>query len=237
MIGHTTVGAGTGPNPFYVQGGQVFLTGPYRGAPFGLSVVVPAVAGPFDLGNVVVRAAIEVDPHTAQITVVSDPLPRILDGIPLAVRAVNRQHRPAQLHVQSDRLRTAVRGRVAHKHSRRKRERLKPFPGCELREPPIQTCVHRQHTGQDRQAQRREPHRQGQLPRRGGEHQIGALLAFFDEEPAMARLCILESLGAGPQALERRTRIVRALIAAVDEGRTEARLGKRPPPLTATAGA
>jgi hypothetical protein len=89
LIGHTTVAAGTGPNPFWVQGSQVFLTGPYKGAPFGLSVVVPAVAGPFNLGTVVVRAAIHVDPHTAQITVVSDPLPTILDGIPLDVRTVN----------------------------------------------------------------------------------------------------------------------------------------------------
>jgi hypothetical protein len=89
LIGHTTVAAGSGPNPFWVQGGLVFLTGPYKGAPFGLSVVVPAVAGPFNLGNVVVRAAISVDPHTAQITVSSDPLPTILQGIPLDVRTVN----------------------------------------------------------------------------------------------------------------------------------------------------
>ena len=89
LIGHTTVAAGSGPDPFYVQGGQVFLTGPYKGAPFGLSVVVPAVAGPFNLGSVVVRAAIGVDPHTAQITVVSDPLPTILQGVPLDVRTVN----------------------------------------------------------------------------------------------------------------------------------------------------
>ncbi len=89
LIGHTTVAAGSGPDPFWVQGGQVFLTGPYKGAPFGLSVVVPAVAGPFNLGTVVVRAAISVDPHTAQITVTSDPLPTILQGIPLDVRTVN----------------------------------------------------------------------------------------------------------------------------------------------------
>jgi hypothetical protein len=89
LIGHTTVAAGAGPNPFWVQGGQVFLTGPYKGSPFGLSVVVRAVAGPFDLGNVVVRAAIHVDPHTAQVTVTSDPLPTILQGIPLAIRTVN----------------------------------------------------------------------------------------------------------------------------------------------------
>jgi uncharacterized repeat protein (TIGR01451 family) len=89
LIGHTTVAVGPGPDPLYVQGGQVFLTGPYKGAPFGLSIVVPAVAGPFNLGNVVVRAAVAVDPHTAQITVSSDPLPRILDGVPLQIRTVN----------------------------------------------------------------------------------------------------------------------------------------------------
>jgi hypothetical protein len=89
MIGHATAAAGAGPEPYVVQGGQVFLTGPYKGAPFGLSIVVPAVAGPYDLGNVVVRAAIHVDPHTARITVVSDPLPTILQGIPLQVRKVN----------------------------------------------------------------------------------------------------------------------------------------------------
>jgi hypothetical protein len=88
LIGHTTAGAGPGPTPVYL-GGQVFLTGPYHGAPFGLSIVVPAVAGPFNLGNVVVRAAISVDPNTTQLTVTSDPLPRILDGIPLQVKTIN----------------------------------------------------------------------------------------------------------------------------------------------------
>jgi len=88
-IGHTTAIAGPGPDPVTVGGGQVFLTGPYRGAPFGLAIVAPAVAGPFDLGNVLVRAAIYPDPHTARVTIVSDPLPTILQGIPLQLRAVN----------------------------------------------------------------------------------------------------------------------------------------------------
>ncbi len=88
LIGHTTAGAGAGSDPFYV-GGKVFLTGPYSGAPFGLSVVVPAKAGPFDLGTVVVRARVFVDPHTAQITVLSDPLPRIVKGVPLRLKTVN----------------------------------------------------------------------------------------------------------------------------------------------------
>jgi AcrR family transcriptional regulator len=62
---------------------------------------------------------------------------------------------------------------------------------------------------------------------------LGSLLGFFDEEPATARLCIVESLGAGHLALERRTRVVRVLIAAIDEGRSEARAGKQAPSLTA----
>jgi hypothetical protein len=88
LVGHATVGAGSGSNPFYVQSGEVFFTGPYKGAPFGLSIVVPAVAGPFNLGTVVVRAAISVDPNTAQLTVTSEPFPTILQGIPLDIRSV-----------------------------------------------------------------------------------------------------------------------------------------------------
>jgi hypothetical protein len=87
MIGHATVGAGPGSQPYYVNGG-VFLTGPYKGAPFGLSIVVPAVAGPFNLGNVIVRATINIDPHTAQITATSDPLPQIIDGVPLRLQNI-----------------------------------------------------------------------------------------------------------------------------------------------------
>ncbi len=89
LIGHVSALVGAGSHPFYAQGGQAFLTGPYKGAPFGLSIVVPAVAGPFNLGNIVVRAAVSVDPHTAQITVTSDPLPTMVDGIPLQVKTVN----------------------------------------------------------------------------------------------------------------------------------------------------
>ncbi len=62
---------------------------------------------------------------------------------------------------------------------------------------------------------------------------LTAILRFLDEEPALARLCVVESLSAGPHALERRARIVRALIVAVDEGRQQARAAKQPSPLTA----
>jgi hypothetical protein len=87
-IGDTTVASGPGPDPFYL-GGHVFLTGPYKGAPFGLSIVVHALAGPFDLGEVIVRSAITVDPYTSAITVTSDPLPAVVAGVPTQVRTVN----------------------------------------------------------------------------------------------------------------------------------------------------
>jgi hypothetical protein len=88
LIGHVTVGVGAGSNPFYVTG-EVYLTASYNGAPYGISFVVPAVAGPLNLGTVVVRAAVNVDPHTAALTVTSEPLPQILQGVPLHIRAVN----------------------------------------------------------------------------------------------------------------------------------------------------
>ncbi len=94
QIGHVTVGVGSGAAPLYLPvPGQppnpVYLTGPYKGAPFGLSFVIPAIAGPYNLGTVVVRAAINVDPHTAALTITSDPLPTIIDGIPIQVKTVN----------------------------------------------------------------------------------------------------------------------------------------------------
>jgi hypothetical protein len=89
LIGHTIVSAGLGNDPYTVTGGKVFITTGYKGAAYGLSIVNPAKAGPFDLGIVVVRAAINVDPHTAALHIVSDPLPTILDGIPLQIQHVN----------------------------------------------------------------------------------------------------------------------------------------------------
>ncbi len=94
LIGETTVSVGLGGDPYSVTGGKVYITGPYEGAPFGLSVVVPAKAGPYDLGQVVVRGRIEVDPTTSALTVTTDTsgrfaIPHILDGIPLQIKHVN----------------------------------------------------------------------------------------------------------------------------------------------------
>src|SRR5207342_3658427 len=66
--------------------GKVFLAGPYKEAPLSLEVVVPAVAGAYDLGNVVTRVATFVDPTTAQVKTVSDPITQIISGVPLPVR-------------------------------------------------------------------------------------------------------------------------------------------------------
>ncbi|MGH2854356.1 MAG: hypothetical protein ACRDLF_09230 [Solirubrobacteraceae bacterium] len=104
LIGETTVGVGLGGDPFTVKGGRVYITGPYQGAPFGLSIVNPAKAGPFDLEHtaanhpacdcLVVRAKIEVNPTTAALTVTSDnsgpyKIPTMLEGIPLEIKHVN----------------------------------------------------------------------------------------------------------------------------------------------------
>jgi hypothetical protein len=94
QIGEVTAGAGPGPEPYFIKGGKVFLTGPYQGAPFGLSIDVSEKAGPFDLGTgacdcEVVRATVNVNPHTAQLTVSNGALPTMKDGIPFQVKSVN----------------------------------------------------------------------------------------------------------------------------------------------------
>jgi hypothetical protein len=87
-IGSVLAGAGVGPALTQATG-SLYLAGPFRGHPLSVVSVVPAVAGPFDLGNAVVRSALDLDPNTAQVRVIgadSDPIPTILEGIPLQVR-------------------------------------------------------------------------------------------------------------------------------------------------------
>jgi hypothetical protein len=88
QIGTVDVAAGAGITPLHTPG-RAYLSGPYKGAPLSVVVITPAIAGPFDLGAVVVRAALNVDPETAKVTATSDPFPRILDGFPLDVRQIS----------------------------------------------------------------------------------------------------------------------------------------------------
>lgn len=88
VVGSVRAFAGTGAAPF-VMPGTVTLEGAYGDAPFSLKVVVPAKAGPYDLGEVVVRQKLYVDPETAQVTVASDPIPTILQGVPTRIQRLD----------------------------------------------------------------------------------------------------------------------------------------------------
>jgi hypothetical protein len=87
QVGTVNVGAGAGTSPFYTQG-RAYWAGPYKGAPLSLLIITPAVAGPFDLGAVVVRTALYLNSETAEVRAVSDPLPTVLQGIPLDIRSI-----------------------------------------------------------------------------------------------------------------------------------------------------
>jgi hypothetical protein len=94
LVGSTAVAAGPGPAPLWIpQPGKeptaLYLAGPYKGAPYSLVVKTPAQAGPFDLGTVAVRAALHIDPLSAEVTTVTDPLPQILEGVPITYRRIH----------------------------------------------------------------------------------------------------------------------------------------------------
>jgi hypothetical protein len=88
QIGTVTTRAGTGPNPVTITG-KAFLAGPYKGAPLSLATITPAVTGPFDLGAVVVRVALFVNPATAQAHAVTDPIPNVFGGVDLDIRSID----------------------------------------------------------------------------------------------------------------------------------------------------
>jgi hypothetical protein len=88
QVGTTTTAAGSGSGPIKIDG-KAFLAGPYKGAPLSMVVITPAVAGPYDLGTVVVRAALNVNPESGQINAVSDPIPNVFGGIKLDLRSID----------------------------------------------------------------------------------------------------------------------------------------------------
>ncbi len=137
---------GPGPDSVFATGHE-YLAGPYKGAPFDLVAVTPAVSGPFDLGVVVSFAeGLYVDPHTAQATVKSDPLPTVLDGVPLDVRSV-------AVHIDgvgannkfifnpTNCAPLAVTGSLGLDQRHKRGGSREPFSGGQLREPEIQTAI------------------------------------------------------------------------------------------------
>jgi len=97
QIGAITLAAGAGPDPVSLPG-KIYLTGPYNGGPFGEVAEIPAVAGPFNLGAVAIRGSIRVNRFTGQASVVEDPFPSILEGVPLRSRSVTVEvNRPGLL--------------------------------------------------------------------------------------------------------------------------------------------
>jgi len=88
FVGTAAIAAGSGPQPFHTNG-NVYLAGPYKGAPLSLVFVTPAVAGPYDLGVVVVRVALEIDPETAEVHALSDAIPHVFGGVKLDIRRID----------------------------------------------------------------------------------------------------------------------------------------------------
>jgi len=87
QIGTTEVGTGVGVPLSWVPG-KVYLAGPYKGAPMSMVVISPAVIGPYDLGVITVRTALNVNPETAQGEALTDPFPQIFQGIPVRIRDI-----------------------------------------------------------------------------------------------------------------------------------------------------
>lgn len=88
LVGTSTIATGSGPAPFHTTG-KAYLAGPYKGAPISMVFVTPAVAGPYDLGTVVVRVALNIDPETAEVHAVSDPIPYVFGGVKLDIRSID----------------------------------------------------------------------------------------------------------------------------------------------------
>jgi hypothetical protein len=88
LLGTVGTNVGTGSQPLHMDG-KAYLAGPYKGAPLSLVTVTPAVAGPYDLGTVVIRAALNVDPETTVVHAVSDPIPDVFGGVRLDIRSID----------------------------------------------------------------------------------------------------------------------------------------------------
>ena len=180
QIGVVGVEAGSGPSP-YAFSGQVYLTGPYGGAPFGLTIETSAIAGPFDLGSgpcdcVLSRGTIEVDPFTARVTATTQPADD-RQRRAVAVEESDRQHEPAGLPHQPDQLRRAGDRNDVDVDARREADPVQPVPGRQLQSARVQAQVRVGDQREDVESQRREPGNDDQHAGGRREHQIGARAA------------------------------------------------------------
>ena len=200
-VGTSSVKSGAGPAPFALSG-PVYLTGPYNGAPFGLSIAIRAIAGPFDLGTVVVRAAIHVDPTDSHLTIDADPLPQVLQGIPLRLREVKvvvdragfifnpSTCDPLAIHGTL----TAVDGTV--------QEADAPFQATGCGDLPFSPTLSATADGKTSEAERRRPEGHADPADRAGERQVGVGAAA--QAPDRARLDGHRGVPRGDVRLERR---------------------------------
>ena len=168
-VGTVIVGAGAGPTPLHVSG-RVYLAGPYKGAPLSLAVITPAIAGPFDLGAVLSRVALYVDPVTAQIRALSDPLPVLIEGIPLDIRSVYvRLDRP-DFTVNPTSCDPMALDRHRHLDPRRDRPHEQPLPGRRLPGPRLQAQAQAGAQGRHQARHQPAPDRHPQSTSRRCQH-------------------------------------------------------------------
>ena len=173
QIGVASVTAGAGTEP-YPLSGPVYLTGPYDGAPYGLSIPVSVIAGPFNLGTVVTRATIKVNPHTARVTV--HPRVRRTAAHNCGRRAgatedPESRSQPAELHLQPDQLRSAGDRIDIDLHVQRDPRPVDPVPGWRLWRARFQTVVQDRDQREDLETERREPAGQPHPAGPRGEHE------------------------------------------------------------------
>ena len=162
LLGYANEAAGLGPEPYRLTG-QVYLTTGYDEAPYGLLVQTPAVAGPFNLGMVNVRSRIDVDPHTAQVTIATDPGPRH-ETVPTSLRGIPVQLKALQVVVNRPQFEynptncdpTSITGTLSGAEGANANV-SSPFQVQGCPRAPVQTVGHGGQSGQDQQSRRRQP--------------------------------------------------------------------------------
>ena len=154
-VGVVEVGAGSG-TPTLLRAGPRLPRGPVQGRPLQPGDVTPAVAGPFDLGTVIVRSALYINPETAQVTVKSDPIPTILDGVPLDVKSIDVDIDRSQFTLNPTNCAAkTITGSLTAAFSTVSLSASSPIAGCEGL--PFAPSFDGLHAGQDEQSRWREP--------------------------------------------------------------------------------